>query len=137
MEEDGTTRREPTLSYLDTDTYSRVRMGVKEKDIPKWIWDKVKEPSEAQRRRMVALSICTVARYTFENHLYKFNGQVYRQTSGGPIGDNATNDAANIVMWQFIIGYRKMLARLDLLSQSVLLKVYVDDLNQAGLRLPY
>ena len=30
-----------------------------------------------------------------------------------------------------------MLSRLDILGETILLKVYVDDLNQAGLRLPY
>ena len=67
----------------------------------------------------------------------KFNGQVYKQRSGGPIGDNATNDAADVVMWIFITHYKRSLSRLGISKETVLLKVYVDDLNQAGLRLPY
>ena len=33
VDEDGTARREPTLAYLDKDTYTRTRNGVKEKDV--------------------------------------------------------------------------------------------------------
>ena len=81
--------------------------------------------------------LVAVAKYVFENHLYKFKGQVYRQRTGGPIGDNSTCDAADIIMWIFTLGYKKALANLGILQHTILLKIYVDDLNQVGLRLPY
>ena len=86
---------------------------------------------------MTALTLMAIPKEIFLNHLYKFNGQVYKQRSGGPKGDNATNDAADIVMWIFIVYYKRSLSRLGISRETVLLKVYVDDLNQAGLRLPY
>ena len=45
VELDGTHRRHPTLAYLDTDTYTRTRQGIRERDVPKWNWDKVRSPS--------------------------------------------------------------------------------------------
>ena len=137
VECDGTSRRPPTLAYLDSNHYTRVRNGRKEKDIPKWNWEGVKTPSKAQKTRMVAMTLVAVAKYVFENHLYKFKGQVYCQKTGGPIGDNSTCDAASIVMWIFTLGYKKALANLGILQHTILLKIYVDDLNQVGLRLPY
>ena len=137
VEEDGTSRRTPTLAFLDKDTYTRTRNGVKENDIEKWIWEKVKKPSKIQEKKMSALTLMAIAKEIFQNHLYKFNGQLYKQRSGGPIGDNATNDAADVVMWIFITHYKRSLSRLGISKETVLLKVYVDDLNQAGLRLPY
>ena len=40
-------------------------------------------------------------------------------------------------MYRFIHRYKQRLANLHLLDKTVLLKVYVDDCNQAGARLPY
>ena len=40
-------------------------------------------------------------------------------------------------MWLFTIVYKKALASLGILSSTILLKIYVDDLNQVELRLPY
>ena len=62
---------------------------------------------------------------------------MYRQLKGGPIGDDYTNKCAGIVMYSFIHRYKQRLANLHLLDKTVLLKVYVDDCNQAGARLPY
>ena len=80
---------------------------------------------------MTAMTMIAVTKEIFENHLYKFNGQFYRQRTGGPTGDNATNDTADIIMWIFIVGYKRALFRLGIYKETVLLKVYVDDFNQA------
>ena len=97
----------------------------------------VRLPTREQKKRMVALTLNCVARTLYTNHIYKFNGDVYRQLKGGPIGDDYTNKCAGIVMYTFISRYKQRLARLHLLEQTVLLKVYVDDCNQAGAKLPY
>ena len=73
---------------------------------------------------------------SFTNHLYQFKGQVYKQKDGGPIGDNATNIAADLIMCSFIGGYRQKLQKLGLNDSIKLLKVYVDDLNQVARCLP-
>ena len=85
---------------------------------------------------MVALALMAVVRTTRKNHLFLFDGEIYRQEEGGPIGDNVTQLAARIVMYLFSSGYRKELANLGLKDKTYLLKLYVDDLNQAGLCLP-
>ena len=66
------------------------------------------------------------------NHLYLFDGKVYRQTSGGPIDDNVSNLAARLVMYAFTMGYLKTLTKLDLEKVICHLKIYVDNCNQAG-----
>ena len=42
---DGTSRRPITIAYLDSDTYDRTINRQVEKNIPKWNWTKVKQPS--------------------------------------------------------------------------------------------
>ena len=49
VEIDGKSRREPSIAYLDSDTYSRTRRGVIEKGVPKWNWSITKEASKAQK----------------------------------------------------------------------------------------
>ena len=85
MEIDGKCRKEPTIAYLDSDTYNRIRRGVIEKGVPKWNWSKTKEPSKLQRKKMVAMAMMVTVRNILENHLYVFNSELYRQLSGGPI----------------------------------------------------
>ena len=74
--------------------------------MPKWNWDKVRKPSDLQKRKLVALALSKVAKVIFTNHLYKFNGQVYLQMDGGPIGDDATMVAAELVMFTFVLKIR-------------------------------
>ena len=71
---------------------------------------------------MVALALMEVARTIFTNHLYQFKGQVYKQKDGGPIGDNATNIAADLIMFSFIGGYRRKLQKFGLNDSIKLLK---------------
>ena len=77
-----------------------------------------------------------IVKTTLTNHLYLFDGEVYKQKEGGPIGDNVTQIAARIAMFLFSSGYKRQLTSLGLLKQTYLLKLYVDDLNQAGYCLP-
>ena len=55
---------------------------------------------------------------------------------GGPIGDDATMVAAELVMFTFVFRYKERLMKLDIYCDLILLKVYVDDLNQVGKCLP-
>ena len=134
---DGTSRREPTLVFLDNDTYTRIKDGVPERDVPKWNWSGVKAPTRLQKKRLVALTLMEVIRTTLQNHIYQLNDTLLRQVSGGPIGDNLRNLCAQLVMYTFSKRYKDKLTSLNLIDRVVLLKVYVDDQNQAGWTFPY
>ena len=71
------------------------------------------------------------------NHLYNINNQLYRQLKGGPIGENITNILAEIVMFEFINGYKNCLFKLEIYQYILFIKVYVDDMNQGCQSLPY
>ena len=133
---DGTTRGKPTLAYLDSDTYTRVSNGKKELDVQKWIF-KSRKPTRIQKRKIIALVLMATAKTILGNHIYSFNGKIYKQKSGGPIGEDSATKSAKVVMYKFINGYKQKLIKLSLQEHIVLLKIYVDDLNQARLCLPF
>ena len=54
---DGKVRCQPTLAYLDNPKYTRVVNDKELKGTDKWVWDNVKEPSDQQKRRMLAMMI--------------------------------------------------------------------------------
>ena len=124
---DGTSRKRPSLAFLDTDTYTRVSNGVSEKNVPKWNWEEIRSPSVLQKKRLLALALMEIARTILSNHIYQFNGTIFRQRSGGPIGDNFTNLASQLVMYVFSRMYKAKLTNLRLYDKVVLHKIYVDD----------
>ena len=134
---DGTDRGKPGLAYLDTDTYTRTINGVRTKGINKWVWNKAKKPSALQRKKLIALSLMSAVKTVLENHVYTFNGELYRQKKGGPIGENLTNLAASLCMGDMIAKYKKILMNLKIGQTVKFIKIYVDDLNQCGRCLPY
>ena len=64
-----------------------------------------------------------------KNHLYTFDGKVYRQSTGGPIGVELTGILARIVMIWWDKKYLEKLRNLDI--NLMLYKRYVDDQNSA------
>ena len=44
-----------------------------------------------------------------QNHLCEFDGQLYRQKEGGPIGENITQIAADLVMFKLMGGFKERL----------------------------
>ena len=79
---DGTSRKSPTLAFLDSDTYTRTSKGKIEKDVQKWNWTGKKKPSSLQKKRLLALALMEVIRTTLGNHIYQFNGGL--DTPGTP-----------------------------------------------------
>ena len=64
------------------------------------------------------------------NHIYQFDGKVYRQNDGGPIGLEITGVLARLVMlwWD-----REYLTKLNYLGLELeLYKHYVDDSNMGS-----
>ena len=74
-----TGNRKAGIAFLDTD---------KDKDgEDKWDWKgKRMNPTIIQKKKMVARAMEVAVETIMENHLYQFDGRVYRQKDGGPIG---------------------------------------------------
>ena len=53
------------------------------------------------------------------------------------VGDDITRISASLVMFMFVDGYKCKLMQLAIYESIRLMKVYVDDLNQVGVCLPY
>ena len=47
---------------------------------------------------MIALMMMKVTEVSIKNHMYRFNGKVFKQEDGGPIGDELSQAIARIVM---------------------------------------
>ena len=58
---------------------------------------------------MIALTLMVSVKTVLSNHLYCFHNQLYRQLKGGPIGENITNVLAEMVMYEFVNGYKTAL----------------------------
>ena len=101
---DWTNRGSPTLAFLDTQTYTRTRHGVKETGVQKWSWDKAKPPSDLQQKKIIALVLMKAMETILTNHVYLFDNKIYRQRKGGPIGDNITNLSSKLVIYLFAVG---------------------------------
>jgi hypothetical protein len=137
VELDHTARAKPGLAYLDKDTYHRVVNGVKSGEIEKWNWIGKKQPSELQKKRMIALTLMKAVETVLGNHIYCFDGQLYRQREGGPIGDRLTTILARFITRKFVRGYIKKLSDLNINSLVRMIKIYVDDLNCVTYCLPW
>ena len=79
---DGHQRRTPTLAFLDTDTYTRHKDGIREQNVNKWNWEGVRQPSIHQKKRLVSMAVMKVMETALTNHLYQFNEKVYKQITG-------------------------------------------------------
>ena len=93
-----------------------------------------KKLSQEETRKVIARVVEVATRTLFENHMYRFGGQVYRQENGGSIGDRWTGSAAEIVMQDWSEQYQKILDNSGLVT--LLLAGYVDDGRQATTVLP-
>ena len=70
------------MAYLDSDLDKQKK--------EKWCWKgKRKIPSNLQKKKMLARAMEIAVRTILSNHLYEFDGKVFRQQSGGPIGQLA------------------------------------------------
>ena len=86
--------------------------------IHKWRWEDVEEPDEPTLRKMLALAYAEGVKTVFQNHTYTFNGKIYLQRDGGPIGLRLTAAVARLVCIWFD---NKFLARCAALGISVML----------------
>ena len=66
-----------------------------------------------------------IVRTTFNTHVYRWGGKIYRQKKGGPIGLRASGTVANVTMEVWIKSLEKKLS--DAGCEIFLLRKYVDD----------
>ena len=66
-----------------------------------------------------------MAKMTFSTHHYKWNGRIYKQVKGGPIGLRATGSVAKTTMDDWIEKYKSILSGHGI--NVHLIKKYVDD----------
>ena len=97
----------PTATYTSTD---KGKKQIKEK----WLWDTWTTPGRQKKKLMVALLLREQVRVMMTNHLYTFDGELYRQVAGGPIGLLLTSTAARAVLSMFDKEFKAKLHELDL-----------------------
>ena len=77
---------------------------------------------------MMAQMIADAVNVAMSNHMYRFDGKIYLQSDGGPIGDELAQAVARIVMiwWD-----RKFLEKCRTLEIDIMMYLrYVDDTNK-------
>ena len=95
------------MAYLDSD-FDRQKKE-------KWSWKgKRKTPSIIQKKKMLARAMEVAVRTILSNHLYQFDGRVYKQQSGGPIGLEITGVLARCAMLWWDRAYLRKLKQLEI-----------------------
>ena len=84
--------------------------------------------NDDETRLIIATVVEIAIKILFKNFTYKFGGNFYHQSEGGPIGVRATGAAANLVMENWADLYRKILEDSGLIIH--ILAGYVDDGRQ-------
>ena len=112
--------RPPTISSLQQDEY--------EKRHSKWT-DPIRQPNDSEKRRLVIAALRVLMQFVMENHAYRFNGQIRKQTGGGPIGLDLTGSIAQVFMIWWDKEFRKRTESLRIELQMD--KRYVDDIDVA------
>ena len=92
----------------------------------RWKWDKhPEEYTELEKKNLIARVMEVAIRTTFKSHFYKWNGHIYKQQAGGPIGLRASGSIAKVCMEVWLQEFRLKLEKAGL--EVHLLKKYVDD----------
>ena len=90
--------------------------------------------TEQELRTIIARVTEIATRILFENHVYRFGGQIFKQQEGGSIGDRWTGAASELVMQDWAEKYKAILDRSEV--RTILLAGYVDDGRQGTTLLP-
>ena len=98
-----------------------------------------RKPTALQRRKMISLAIEAGIIAVMTHHVYTFNGKIYLQTEGGPIGLELSGAIARVFM---LLWDRKLLTALNKATQHLdwdlyLYLRYVDDGNTVCNTLPW
>ena len=84
-----------------------------------------RQPTQDQKKLMVATALNRLIRASLKNHIFSFNGKIYHQTSGGAIGDRLVGVLGDILGSFWCVEF------LDKLKKSQIIpkinKLYIDD----------
>ena len=94
-----------------------------------------KQPTQEQIREVQARCAEIATRFLFENFCYKFSGNTYQQSSGGPIGARGTMAAARIIMSDWGEGWRRIIEEAGVKLPQ--LDGYVDDVRHRSTSLRF
>ena len=97
-------------------------------------WIHASEPSEEQKQMMLALVLMKAVETSMSNHTYRFGGKIYKQSDGGPIGDELSQAVARLVMIWWDRKFLEICTRLEI--RILFFTRYVDDTNLAVLPQP-
>ena len=86
-----------------------------------------KELSEENRRLLLSVALKIATRTIFRHHCYQFNGEVFRQAKGGPIGLRVTSVVARIVMDDWFTRFLGAILAAGIEVHGAM--KYVDDVN--------
>ena len=103
-----------------------VAMGPNVDDESQWDFPDI-ELTEAEKRLLLATVVEIGVKTVFRTHLYQFGGKIYHQQSGGPIGLRATGAIARIVMGEWDLKLKKMLAENQISTEED--SRYIDDVR--------
>ena len=134
MELEGTARGEVSMAYMDTEHFTRKDSDGKTVKVEKWSWKGKRDPTMMQKKRMIASMLQVLVKTLMKNHHYQFDGKLYLQQTGGPIGLKLSGVLARLVMLKFDKLYLERLKKLRV--DAVLYQRYIDDLNMALSCLP-
>jgi hypothetical protein len=106
-----------TMAYLETEVH--------QDKTEKWTWEGQREPTDMEKRKMLARLVRKLVVVVMKNHLYQFEGKLYLQLEGGPIGLLLTGTISRVVMLEWDRLFLMKLTELDL-SPEMYFR-YVDD----------
>ena len=89
-----------------------------------WTWPNNKA-IKGEVKKLAAIALEIVIKFFFENFVYTFGGEFYKQDYGGPIGARLTMAVSRLVMQSWYEEYRKILNVSNV--RELLGGIYVDD----------
>ena len=93
----------------------------------KWVETDTSTLTEENKRLLLSMVVMVATRLIFRHHCYTFNGTIFRQRKGGPIGLRFTSIVARLVMDQWIKDFIASILEAGMEVHGIM--KYVDDVN--------
>ena len=96
----------------------------------------VREPTNQEKRQMFAVMLENLINEAMAGHIFSFNGTIYRQASGGAIGNTLTGSLAALFMvwWSRQFKQKLMQATMDIPGFKLILQKYYAIINYLEVR---
>ena len=92
----------------------------------------VRKPNEDQQRKMFSVALEMLIKTAMNNHLFSFNGSLFKQRKGGAIGSTLTGSIAVLFTLRW---YKDLKIKLEFATTEIpafvlyMIKIYIDDSN--------